>query len=133
MTSEDTEDLQLDIDNNNIKLPSGLRVFEADPATLALRKRDFVATELPVKVPVRGTIASGFEVESIIPNPRFVTVLVDAAAASIDSVLTEPVDLNAIQEESIQQKNLQKRGGKFRLPENSSPEISVTINVRRAQ
>jgi len=133
MTSEDTEDLKLDIDNENIKLPSGLNFFKADPATLELRKRHFVATELPVKVPTKGTIAEGFEVESIVLSPNFVIVLVDTAAASIDSVLTDPVDLNEIQEESIQQKTIQMEGDKFRLPENSSPVISVTINVRKIQ
>ncbi|MCC5906849.1 MAG: diadenylate cyclase [Balneolaceae bacterium] len=133
MTSEDTEDLKLDIDNNNIKLPSGLHLFEADPASLNLRKRNFVATDLPVKVPTTGTVAEGFEIDSVVPSPNFVTILIDSAAASIDSVLTEPVDLNEIQEESTQEKTLQLGGGKFRLPENSSPIISITINVRKTQ
>jgi len=133
MTSEDTEDLKLDIANHNIKLPSGLNLFESDPASLNLRERHTFAIELPVKVPVKGTIKEGFEVESVVPSPKFVTVLVDTAAAPIDSVSTEPVDLNDIQEESTQQKTLQLKGDTFRLPENSSPVISVTINVRRTQ
>jgi len=133
MTSEDTEDLKLDIDNSNLKLPSGLRLIEADPASLNLRERYFVATDLPVKVPTTGTIKEGFEVESVIPSPTFITVLIDSAAASIDSVLTEPLDLDEIQEESTQQKTLQLEGDTYRLPENSSPVISVTISVRRIQ
>jgi diadenylate cyclase len=133
LTSEDTDDLILDIDNDNLNLPSGLHLFEADPATLNLRKRHFVATELPVKVTTTGTIAEGFEVDSFDVSPKFVTVLVDTAAASIDSVLTEPVDLNEIQEQAIQQKILQLKGNTFRLPENSSPVIRVTINVRKTQ
>lgn len=133
LTSEDTEDLKLDIDNDNINLPSGLNLFTVDPATLNLRKRHFVATELPVKVPTTGTIDEEFELKSVDPFPRFVTVLVDTAAASIDTVLTEPVDLNEIQEQTIQQKTLQLEGNTIRLPENSSPVINVTINVRKAQ
>ncbi|TVR36208.1 MAG: hypothetical protein EA390_00875, partial [Balneolaceae bacterium] len=133
MTSVDTEDLKLDIDNKNIKLPSGLHLFEADPASLNLRKRHSFAIELPVKVPVKGTIAEGFEIESVVPSPNFVTVLVDTAAASIDSVLTEPVNLDKIQEESTQEKTLRLEEDNFRLPENSSPVISVTIRVRKTQ
>ena len=133
LTSEDTDNLKLDINNNNLKLPSGLRLFNAEPATLNLRKRHFVATELPVKVPTTGTIAEGFEVDSFDFSPKFVTVLVDTAAALIDSVLTEPMDLNELQEQAIQQKTLQLEGDNFRLPENSSPVISVTINVRKTE
>lgn len=59
--------------------------------------------------------------------------MVDTAAASIDTVLTEPVDLNEIQAQAIQQKTLQLEGNTTRLPENSSPVINVTIHVRKAQ
>ncbi len=133
LISENVEGLELNINRENIRLPAGLNLFKADPPTLKLKKLHFVATELPVKVPTTGTIAEGFEIDSIVPSPKFVTVLVDSAAVLIDSVSTEPVDLNQIQEQAIQQKTLQLTSGTFRLPENSSPVISVTINVRKTQ
>jgi len=133
MTSEDLEELELNIGSNNIKLPAGLHLYKADPPTLQLRKKHFVTTELPVKVPTTGTIAEGFEIDSIVTSPKFVTVLIDTEAASIDSILTDPVDLSKIKEESTLQKKLQMEGDKLRLPENSSPVISVTIKGRKTQ
>ncbi|WP_372634698.1 diadenylate cyclase [Fodinibius sp.] len=133
LASEEVEDLELDIDSDNINLPAGLQFFEASPPALQLKKQFFVPADVPVKVPVTGTIAEHLQFQSVVPSPETITVLVDTASASIDSVLTEPVDLSQIEEQTVQQKMLQLQGDSFRLPEQTSPNISVTVNVRKIQ
>lgn len=133
LASEDVEDLELDINSDNINLPPGLRFFRASPPTLKLEEQHFITQDIPVKIPVTGTIAEYLELVSVVPTPKVVTVLVDTAAGSIDSLSTAPVDLSQIQEKTVQQKELQLEGDSVRLPENASGIIRVTINVRKIE
>lgn len=134
LASEEVEDLELDIDSDNINLPAGLQFFKASPPALKLKKQYFVPMDVPVGVPLTGTIAEHLRFHSAVPSPETVTILVDTAAvSSIDSVFTEPVDLGQVQAPTVQQKTLQLRGDSFRLAENTSPDIRVTINVRKIQ
>lgn len=134
LASEDVEDLELDISSDNINLPTGLQFFEASPPTLKLTKQHFVATDLPVKVPVTGTLPEGLQFRSAVPSPKTVTILVDTATTElIDSVSTGPVDLSQIQGQTVLQKALQLKGDSLRLPKNTPGKIKVAINVRKIE
>src|SRR5699024_1251954 len=94
LSSDDMEDNQLEIDESDSNLPADLCFVEAVPPTLQLSTRHFIAKELPVKVPVKGSLAKGLQLISIRPTPAHIPVLVDTTAAeSTDSLSTETINL----------------------------------------
>lgn len=130
LASEDVENDELEINSEDVNLPAGLQFFKASPPMLKLKKQHFVTMNLPVKVPLTGKLSEELKLISVTPSPKAVTILVDTAATiSVDSILTDPVDLSQIRKQTIQQKQLQLDENSLRLPENGMNTISATIKV----
>jgi len=131
LASADVEENELEIDSDDINLPPGLQLFRVSPPQLDLEIQHFEQVDLPVKVPLTGTLAESLELVSATPSPRTVTVLIDTAATPIDSISTGAVDLSQIKDNVIQQKQLQLEGDTIRSTKTTPDNISITIKVRK--
>src|SRR5699024_10268867 len=133
LSSDDIEDNQLEIDESDINLPADLSFVEAVPPTLQLSTRHFIAKELPVNVPVKGSLAKGLQLISIRPTPAHIPVLVDTTAAeSTDSLSTETINLDNIKESTTIKKKLKARDKWLRLRDKNSINVKVVLEVRKS-
>ncbi|MCW9708354.1 diadenylate cyclase [Fodinibius salsisoli] len=131
LASEDVDDNELEIERDDINLPADLQFFEASPPILRLQRQYFVSQELPIKVPLKGQLKEGLELISLTSSPNTVTVLVDTAATQLDSIYTPAVDLSQIQQSTNITRRLRSEEKKYRFPQQQSPEIRVTIRIRK--
>ncbi len=129
--SNDFNNNEMEISEENINLPIDLSLFEASPSELQIKTRSFANKELPVKIPTIGRLREGLQLVSVTPVPARINVFADTAAAGIDSIATDAVDLSTIQNTSVIQKRLQLNGSNIQLPKKTSSLIRVEITVEK--
>lgn len=121
---------ELDITEQNINLPSDLRLYEVIPRSLKVKARKLQEIALPVKVPTRGKLPNQLSLISMKPESSQITILADTSNKNLPEVIpTEPVDLSAIKESKTLTKKLLLPSN-ITLPDGASGQISVTINVK---
>lgn len=130
LSSEDVEDGELRITPEDLNLPADLQFYEASPSTLNLQPRHLARVKLPVNIPRSGKLRPGLKLLSITPSPKRVEVLTDTTKSVPDSIYTDTLNLNSIQTSTTIQKRLQLEDD-MRLPDNTSHQVYVKINVRK--
>lgn len=132
LAEQDISDGELEIDEDHINLPPDLNFFESSPRMLKLKPRQYVRVQKPVKVPTMGRLRPGLELISITAVPPQIEVLSDTSRSTIDSVMTEPVDLSKIQNSTVIQKRINPDREDYRLPESTSQLVRIEVTVRRS-
>jgi YbbR domain-containing protein len=84
---------------------------------------------MPVKITTGGQLRSGLQMISITASPSTVEFLADTTATLPDSIATDVVDLSSIQNSATIQKRLQFDEDKLKLPEKTSPQVYIKIEV----
>ncbi len=119
---------ELLITEEQLRLPSGVRLYDVSPRELEVGIRRQVAVELPVRVRTTGTLADSLV---LVSEPERITLLATGDTADLpDHVPTEPVDLGRIPRAGGTTVRLALPPG-LRVPGGAEPEVSVRL-ARRA-
>jgi uncharacterized protein (TIGR00159 family) len=131
LAGENISEGGLEISEDDINLPTDVRLFEAVPSVIKLSSTKLSAVELPVRVPTSGTLRSGLELISVKADPAAVKLLADTTASVPDSVATEIVDLSTIQNSAAIQKRLLLENDSVQISDSTSAQVLVRIEVRK--
>ncbi|MGD9042204.1 MAG: CdaR family protein [Desulfobacterales bacterium] len=83
------------INADMLQMPDGVKITRVNPAYLTVRVDRQLKKQVPVMVSVSGKPAASFFIDDLLTNPS--TVLLcgpETVLASIDAVLTKPIDVN---------------------------------------
>ena len=121
---------ELVITENNVNLPSDLRLFEVNPRSLEIRAQKLNEYTLPVEVTTRGSLPGDLSLISMKPDRDSIRVMMAESTTEVPgNLLTRPLDLSSITSSTSLQTQL-VIPEYIRLPENTSQEITVAINVK---
>ncbi len=121
---------ELVITENNVNLPSDLRLFEVNPRSLEIRAQKLNEYTLPVEVTTRGSLPGDLSLISMKPDRDSIRVMMAESNTEVPgNLLTRPLDLSSITSSTSLQTQL-VIPEYIRLPENTSQEITVAINVK---
>jgi len=117
------------VSKENIALPRGVKLVNANPSSLALTLEEIAEFEVDIQPQLVGTLPQGLELVSVELNPKQVRVLSPPSDANQKiSISTEPIYLESIKKSEkmvrkiIAPPNVQPKGKKW-------PEVEVTIEV----
>ncbi len=118
------------IDEEDLKLPSGLSLYDIEPKRITVNAVPTKIVSLPVKVQTAGKLPDNMKLISIQMNPAKIMVIVPAEGNHLPKyIYTEPVDLSNINgSTSINTQVLIPQ--KYKLPPEEDGEVSVEINVK---
>lgn len=120
---------ELMITENNINLSNDFRLYDVNPRSLKISTSELKQTQLPVKIPTKGTLSDQLELASISAEPESVTVSVPSDDIIPDSIVTEAVNLSEIKESIKITKKIMIPSG-LKLPDITPREIVITIKIR---
>src|SRR5699024_1729937 len=131
LSADDIQGNQLKIEGSDINIPTDLNFVEDTPSTLTLSSHHFISKELPVRVPVKGTLPNGLTLGLIAPKPDRITVLVDSTATDVDSITTETINRSNITESQEIEKEINIATDSLRLPDEDSIDITILVEVSK--
>ena len=118
------------VSKENIALPRGVKLVNANPSSLALTLEEIAEFEVEIQPQLVGTLPQGLELVSVELNPKKVKILSPASDANQKiNISTEPIYLESIKKSEkmlrkiIAPANVQPKGKKW-------PDVEVTIEVR---
>jgi len=118
------------VSKENIALPRGVKLVNANPSSLALTLEEIAEFEVEMQPQLVGTLPQGLELVSVELNPKKVKILSPASDANQKiNISTEPIYLESIKKSEkmlrkiIAPANVQPKGKKW-------PDVEVTIEVR---
>jgi uncharacterized protein (TIGR00159 family) len=117
------------VSEENITLPRGVKLLDAEPSTLSLSLEEIVEHQIPVQPQLIGTLPQGLELESVEVSPKRVTVL--AAARGVKekiTLMTTPIYLESITENARLARKIIAPPN-VRPPSGRWPEVEVFITV----
>jgi hypothetical protein len=118
------------ISEDALSLPSGIVLRRARPAELSLMLQPTRTVQVPVAVPTTGTLPDTLELVGISPTPEAVALIVPDDAADPEQVVTEPLDLRQIEDDTTKETPLALPPGSH-LPSDVEAEVTVRVDVRR--
>ena len=93
-------EITFDIDEENVKLPVGLRLIRAIPAQLRFQFEPRTVREVPVEVRF-GAPQRGYEIARYQARPETVRIVgPESRVHSIESAITDPVDIGTVVSEA---------------------------------
>lgn len=118
---------ELLITQEQLQLPSGVRLYDVNPRELSVGIERLVAVELPVRVRTLGVLADSLV---LLPQPERVTVLASGDPAELpDYIPTEPIDLSRLPRSGGMRVRLALPPG-ARLAGEGEPEVDVRLARR---
>lgn len=123
-------DSNLNITEQNVNLPSDLRLYEVSPTSLKIKARKLIQYTLPLKVATRGSLPDNLSLISMKAVKDSITFLSEDSSSSLpDNLQTEPVDLSSIKNSTTLTVPLVTPGNVI-LPDSISKQIEVTLVVK---
>ena len=129
LSNENIPSDELLITENNINLSNDFRLYDVNPKSLDISTQKVIQAQIPIRVPVSGTLSDQLELTSINPVPELVTISIPSGNTIPDSIATKSVDLSDIKESSKVTKELLLPMG-ITLFEDTPKEIAISIDVR---
>ena len=120
---------RMTIDASNVELPGRLQLRSAEPGTVQIVARQLLEVEVPIEVPLLGSLDDDLALVDVQPQPARLTLLVRADQAPPQRVLTEPIDLRSI-ENSQQAARALSLPNSVRLASDQPTEVTVRIEVQ---
>ena len=118
----------------SIRYPKGLgtEVIQVNPSQIVLRLEKTIQKTVPIKVPVKGDVAKGFEIYETIPEPDQVTIEgLRSQIAPINEIPTEVISLDGERQPSNFKVRLNIKNGQIRSSINDSIWVSIDIGAIR--
>jgi uncharacterized protein (TIGR00159 family) len=81
-----------------VKRPLSLSVVNMDPSVIRLDVEKFSTQSVPIRVRTTGSPASGYKIMGATVMPSSATLLVPEGMRAPDTILTEPISINGVQE-----------------------------------
>ncbi len=117
------------ISEEELRRPSNLDVYRIDPNLITLEAHRMVLATLPVETQTQGQLPAHLHLVNLKVQPTTLRVKVRAAQSEqTEKLVTEPIDLTQITQTTLLHVNL-ILPEHIRLPEGSTPEVRVTVEV----
>ncbi len=118
------------INEEDLKLPSGLNLYDIEPKKITVDAIPTKIISLPVRVQTTGKLPHNLKLVSLSPNPREMLLIVPEEGNHLPKfIYTEPVDLSNINvSTSVNSQVLVPQ--KYKLPADEDGEVSIEINVK---
>ncbi len=119
------------IDEEDLKLPSGLTLYDIEPKKITVNAIATKIISLPVRVQTTGNLPDNLKLVSALSNPPKVMLIVPEEGNHLPKfIYTEPVDLSNIDNStSINSQVMVPQ--KYKLPPEEDGEVSIEINVKK--
>ncbi len=118
------------INEEDLKLPSGLRLYDIEPKKFTVNAIPTKIISLPVRVQTTGKLPSNLKLVSVSSNPPKMMLIVPQEGNHLPKfIYTEPIDLSDINgTTSVNSQVLVPQ--KYKLPAEEDGEVSIEINVK---
>lgn len=120
---------ELMVTREQLRLPSGLRLYDVNPRELRVDLSRQRAAQLPVRIRTVGPLPDTLDLR---PDPQRVSVLASNPAALPDQVWTEPIDLDRLPPSGLIRVRLVLPPGAH-LWQDQPPEVEVQLVRRRGR
>ena len=128
--NKEVESNKIYIDESMIIRPINLSVVKIDPINIQIMVRKYSSVSVPIEIKTKGSVARGFILESTMPTPSTITILVPEGTSAPNKIFTEPIDITNINKtESFQTKIILP--STMRLHQESDNTIIATVAVRK--
>ncbi len=119
------------LDEEDLKLPSGLNLYDIEPKRITVTAVLMKTIPLPVKVQTTGRLPGNLKLVSMSAIPAQMTLIVPEEGNHLPKyIYTEPVDLSSINTSTtINSQVLVPQ--KYKLPAEEDGEVSIEINVKK--
>lgn len=119
------------LDEEDLKLPSGLNLYDIEPKKITVTAILMKTIPLPVKVQTTGKLPGNLRLVSTKVNPPEMTLIVPEEGNHLPKyIYTEPVDLGGITRSTTVTSQVMVPQ-KYKLPSEEDGEVTVEINVKR--
>lgn len=119
------------INNDNINLPSGIKLYDVEPKDIKLRASRMRYVRVPVEVQTRGNLPGNIKLRQVSTEPKEIVLMVSDRTSGIPrTVLTEPVNLRNIYTNTVKSARLIIPSG-TRLPADQPSDCTIKILVSR--
>ena len=119
------------INEEDLKLPSGLRLYDIEPKKITVTAVPTKIISLPVKVQTIGQLPHNLKLVSILADPSQLKLIVPEGGNHLPKfIYTEPVDLSELSKSAdVQSQVLVPQ--KYKLPSDEDGEVSVEIKIKK--
>lgn len=119
------------IAQDNLKLPSGIKLYNIEPHVIRINAERLKSIEVPIHVQTSGRLPRYLRLLSINSNPEKITLKVPEEAHNLPrNILTEPVNLSNLTESSVIKTRLIPMNNAKLLPD-QKPEILIELKVAK--
>jgi len=120
--------------DQNLNIPSVLRVSRLSPSYVDVKLERSREKKVPVRVLIGGAPAEGVTLGAVKVRPASVTIEgAESEVKNVDEVVTELVDISAVQESFALTIPINYRGTYTALKEQKTVEVEVHINQQQAE
>ncbi|MDD2366892.1 MAG: diadenylate cyclase CdaA [Desulfuromonadaceae bacterium] len=122
----------LRVNQNNIAVPPGMSIISVSPTTLHISSEKKVRRTVPIKITVKGKVASKLSRMILVSDPSVVEIEGPASQVSqIRYVTTEEVDASKLEKNNNYRKNLKIPDRQVSLLRDSPVTLKLIHNSRR--
>ncbi|MDO9210653.1 MAG: diadenylate cyclase CdaA [Deltaproteobacteria bacterium] len=118
------------ITTDNIRIPVGTEVTKINPSSMRIRLEDVKTRSVQVKAQFIGKLPQPLRLETVWVEPRFVVLQgPESRLTKVREVLTEPIDLSSITENTKISVGVDVNFPQIRLAPNQPSHVTVEIKI----
>ncbi len=120
------------ITTDNIRIPVGTEVTKINPSSMRIRLEDVKTRSVQVKAQFIGKLPQPLRLETVWVEPRFVVLQgPESRLTKVREVLTEPIDLSSITENTKISVGVDVNFPQIRLAPNQPSHVAVEIKIEK--
>jgi len=120
------------ITTDNIRIPLGTEVTKINPSSMRIRLEDVKTRSVQVKAQFIGKLPQPLRLETVGVEPRFVVLQgPESRLTKVREVLTEPIDLSSITENTKISVGVDVNFPQIRLAPNQPSHVAVEIKIEK--
>ena len=120
------------ITTDNIRIPVGTEVTKINPSSIRIRLEDVKTRSVQVKAQFIGKLPQPLRLETVWVEPRFVVLQgPESRLTKVREVLTEPIDLSSITENTKISVGVDVNFPQIRLAPNQPSHVAVEIKIAK--
>jgi len=120
------------ITTDNIRIPVGTEVTKINPSSMRIRLEDVKTRSVQVKAQFIGKLPQPLRLETVWVEPRFVVLQgPESRLTKVREVLTEPIDLSSITENTKISVGVDVNFPQIRLAPNQPSHVAVEIKIAK--
>jgi YbbR domain-containing protein len=120
------------ITTDNIRIPVGTEVTKINPSSMRIRLEDVKTRSVQVKAQFIGKLPQPLRLETVWVEPHFVVLQgPESRLTKVREVLTEPIDLSSITENTKISVGVDVNFPQIRLAPNQPSHVAVEIKIEK--